>query len=101
MNTRIVAVVATVLLGLTLTGCAASSGVDQTSEAAPKEMSTQTNPRLGWVFVSNVQQGNTTYEIYKKCDGDTLMYVSVDEYNGSYMQPNGPQLIASSPECVG
>jgi|GEM_PF-770813 len=85
-----------VILSALLTGCASGemvSGYDS-SEI------TNTNPRQGWVEVQSYKSEGTLPEyeegIYKKCDGETLMYMNF---------ATGPSTsiatIPDSPECVG
>ena len=49
-----------------------------------------TNPKVGWVYVSTDPHGG---KVYKRCDGGTLVYAMYEYRRG------GLTAIANSPEC--
>lgn len=59
------------------------------SEETRSERNT-TDPKVGWVHVFTDPHGG---KVYKKCDGDTLLYVMYEYRRG------GLTAIANSPEC--
>ncbi len=80
------AVLAPLVLVLAACGSEDSgSGLAQTAD----------NPRDGWVALPSVPLANDTdIEIWKRCDGTTLVYVSDGAYAG------GIATVPDSPECA-
>jgi hypothetical protein len=83
------AVVVGVLTGASwaLSGCGTG---DNNSAAAAEPV---TDPRQGWVKVSDAPTYGADTSVYKYCDGATLVYVS-DGYRSG-----GVAAVAGSPEC--
>lgn len=86
MRRKLLALIASSIAGVVLL---ASCGPAQSSseEARPER---NTNPKVGWVYVSTDPHGG---KVYKRCDGGTLIYAMYEYRRG------GLTAIANSPEC--
>lgn len=80
---------------LALTGCSFGAHVESES-TAPADTTTITHPRDGWVVVTEDDDGEWV-RVVKRCDKNTLMYVTTDYNNGSH----SISTIPNSPECLG
>ena len=86
----------------TLTGCSVTAHTNEVSEQTPHDGGSEnTDPRDGWVTVTEPQVGNLDeasgyITVFKRCDGSTLMYVSTGSRSGAHSISTIPQ----SPECL-
>jgi hypothetical protein len=88
-----------VVIATLLTGCAVQSGLPAQSSDTKANI---TNPREGWVEVQPYAAPDsddipTHYRgIWKKCDGNTLIYMSVADGRSTSIST-----VPNSPECQG
>ena len=89
MKTRLVGAAFAALAALSLTACASSSPPN-----VPKAPDNNTNPKLGWVQVTDGIPGwKSDYsEVWKTCDGTNLIYIRGDTRSSPYV-------LADNAEC--
>lgn len=71
-----------------------TSGPEVTRVLTVKEVAANTDPKKGWVLVSNDLIGGYEAFVVKRCDGTTLLYVQFGYRKG------GPAVVADSTECT-
>lgn len=78
-----------IVVTITSVALLASCGPAQSSseEARPEQ---NTDPKVGWVYVSTDPHGG---KVYKRCDGGTLVYAMYEYRRG------GLTAVPNSPEC--
>lgn len=86
MRRELLGLIASSIAGVVL--LASCGPVQSSSEEARPEQNT--DPKVGWVYVSTDPQCG---KVYKRCDGGTLLYIMYDYRRG------GLTAIANSPEC--
>lgn len=86
MGRKLLGLIASSIAGVALL---VSCGPAQSSseEARPEQ---NTDPKVGWVYVSTDPQCG---KVYKRCDAGTLLYVMYDYRRG------GLTAVPNSPEC--
>ena len=87
MRRKLLGLIASSIAGVVLL---ASCGPVQASSSEETRPERNTNPKVGWVYVSTDPHGG---KVYKRCDGGTLVYAMYEYRRG------GLTAIANSPEC--
>ena len=87
MRRKLLGLIASSIAGVVLL---ASCGLVQASSSEEARPEQNTDPKVGWVYVSTDPHGG---KVYKRCDAGTLLYVMYDYRRG------GLSAIPNSPEC--